>query len=78
MYFPDDVWRYIVKLSLPVLPPWERRFLRVVHELEQSNTNRTRPTVLRMENGILCIARQFVFRGYHRTLMEYAYLNLNI
>jgi len=76
MYFPDSVWHYIVRLSLPRVPPWKRRYFNVVDELQHSIVNRRRPTILRMNSGILCVARHIVCRGYQRRLLEYAYLNI--
>lgn len=78
MYFPDDVWRYIVWLSLPLVPVWKRQYSNTMAELDEFIIRQ--PIILRMEHGILCVARQIVFRGhqmgFRRTLLEHAYLNI--
>ena len=56
MYLPADIWRYIVWLSLPKVPPWKRQYSKTVSELEESIASCHRPTILRMQRGILCVA----------------------
>ena len=82
MYLPADIWHYIVWLSLPKMPLWKRQYSKAVFELEESIASCHRPTILRMQHNIMCVARQIVVRGQHplmafrRTVLEHAYLNI--
>ena len=58
MFLPDDVWRYIVFLSLPSIPPWKRRYKNVIVELCISFKQRSRPTIIGSKDGIICLVRK--------------------
>jgi hypothetical protein len=57
---------------------WKRQYSKTMAELDEFIIRQ--PIILRMEHGILCVARQIVFRGhqmgFRRTLLEHAYLNI--
>lgn len=76
MFLPDDVWRYIVFLSLPSIPPWKRRFKNVTSELYLSFKQRGRPTIIGSRNGVICLIKKmgvFPLKKVMR-MVEYSYL----
>ncbi len=76
MFIPDDVWRYIVFLSLPSIPPWKRRYKNVTAELYISFRQRGRPTIINSKEGILCLVRKVGVYPLQKIVrfLEYSYL----
>ena len=76
MYLPDDVWRYIVFLSLPTIPPWKRRYKHVTSELYLTFKQRGRPTLICSRNGVICLVKKVGVYPLQRIMrtVEYSYL----
>ena len=71
MYFPDDVWRYIVELSLPTDPPWKRCFRAVVSEMNEALASRRRPVIIYSRDDVVCLVRNIRVGSRHVRLHEH-------